>query len=76
MTIHPHIVPLALSLIVGVLWNARAQAKVIDDGPQHLNEMSSIGESLRKAGQRPVHILYVHGMDAWGERLRGCGPGE
>lgn len=49
-----------------VLVTLRMEAKVIDDGPQHLNEMSSIGESLRNAGPRPVHILYVHGMSAMG----------
>jgi hypothetical protein len=66
MTTHPYGVPLALSLIAGILGNGRAQGKVIDDGPQPLREMSSIGESLRHAGQRPLHILYVHGMDAKG----------
>jgi pimeloyl-ACP methyl ester carboxylesterase len=42
----------------------RAQGILIDDGPQHLDEISSIGESLRNAAQRPLHILYVHGIGA------------
>jgi hypothetical protein len=63
---HPYNVPLALSLIASVLANGRAQGKVIDDGPQHLSDISSIGESLRNAGQRPLHILYVHGIGATG----------
>ena len=65
MMIHSY-TPLALSLIAGVLGSVWAQGKVIDDGPQHLNEMSSIGESLRNLGPHPLHILYVHGMDAMG----------
>lgn len=63
---HPYKVPIALSLMAGVLGNVRALGVVIDDGPQHLNEMSSIGESLRNAGSRPLHILHVHGMAARG----------
>ncbi len=54
----------ALSLIAGVLGIGRADGKVIDDGPQKLSQISSIGESLRNAGQRPIHILYVHGIGA------------
>jgi hypothetical protein len=80
-------VPLTLWLIAGVLdvlENGRAQGKVIDDGPQHLGDVSSIGESLLHAGQRPLHILYVHGIGATGAgdsqkfqqgicaRLKGC----
>lgn len=56
---------LALSLgggVLGSFGSVPAQAKAIDDGPQ----ISSIGESLRNAGQRTLHILYVHGMGATG----------
>lgn len=66
MTTRPYKLLLALSQIVGVLWSSRAQGKVIDDGPQSLSQISSIGESLRYAGQRPLHILYVHGIGATG----------
>jgi len=54
----------ALTLLAGVLGNGRALGKVIDGGPQSLSQDSSIGESLRNAGQRPLHILYVHGIAA------------
>ncbi len=57
---------LALSLISGVLGLGQAEGRVIDDGPQKLNQASSIGESLRNAGNRPLHILYVHGIGATG----------
>jgi hypothetical protein len=43
-----------------------ALGKIVDYGPQHLDEMSSIGKVLANAGKRSVHILYVHGMDAAG----------
>jgi len=59
-------VPLTLSLMAGILGSGRAYGKVIDGGPQKLSQVSSIGESLRRAGQRPLHILYVHGIGATG----------
>jgi len=46
----------------GILVSFPAQAGAIDDAPP----LSTIGESLRNAGQRPLHILYVHGMAATG----------
>jgi hypothetical protein len=55
---------LALTLMVGVFGNGPVLGKVIDGGPQSLSQNSSIGESLRNAGQRPLHILYVHGIAA------------
>ena len=66
MATRSHQVVLALSLIIGVLGIGRAHGKIIDDGPQKLSKISSIGESLRNAGQRPLHILYVHGIGATG----------
>lgn len=51
-------------VLAGLPGKGLAQGEVVDDGPQHLNEISSIGESLRNAGQRPLHILYVHGIGA------------
>ncbi len=66
MTTRPYNMLLILSLIAGALGNGRAEGKVIDDGPQSLSQVSSIGESLRHAGQRPLHILYVHGIGATG----------
>ena len=66
MATRPYQVFLALSLIIGVLGNSQAHGRVIDDGPQSLSQISSIGESLRNAGQHPLHILYVHGIGATG----------
>ena len=62
----PNAVFLALTLTFGILESAPALAGVIDDGPQELSQISTIGESLRNAGQRPLHILYVHGIGATG----------
>ena len=50
--------------MMGGLGNGRVLGKVVDDGPQNLSQISSIGESLVNAGQRPLHILYVHGIAA------------
>ncbi len=47
----------------GIGWG---QANGKGTGPQDLIQISSIGESLRNAGQRPLHILYVHGIGATG----------
>ena len=61
----PHKVLLAVSLIAGVGGNLLAQVKTPDDASQ--SQVSSIGASLRNArsaGQRPVHILYIHGIGA------------
>jgi hypothetical protein len=64
MTTRPYRLLLAMALTAAVLGNGRALGKVIDGGPQHLSQDSSIGESLRNAGPRPLHILYVHGIAA------------
>lgn len=64
MTVHPYKVLLALLVITGALGSGHALGKVIDGGPQSLSQISSIGETLRNAGQHPVHILYVHGIGA------------
>ena len=64
MTPRPYKILFALPLVVGVLGTGQAPGKIIDDGPQSLSQVSSIGESLRNAGQRPLHILYVHGIGA------------
>ena len=54
------------TLFIGVLSNGRALGKIIDNGPQKLDPTSSIGEALRHTGNRPLHILYVHGIGATG----------
>lgn len=53
---------LAISLSAVFVGSLAAQAKASHDGLP----LSSIGESLSHAGQRPLHILYVHGMGATG----------
>lgn len=65
-TTHAYKALLAFALIAGVPASGRAQGKVASDGPQDLNRISSIGESLNSAKQRPLHILYVHGIGATG----------
>jgi hypothetical protein len=62
----PYQVLLASTLVATFFSSGCALGKVVDYGPQHLDEMSSIGKVLANAGKRSVHILYVHGMDATG----------
>lgn len=62
----PYQVLLASALVATFFSSGCALGKVVDYGPQHLDEMSSIGKVLENAGTRSVHILYVHGMDATG----------
>jgi hypothetical protein len=57
---------LVSTLLGSLAGNGRAEGKVIDDGPHHKSEISSIGDVLRQAGKHPVHILYVHGIGAEG----------
>jgi hypothetical protein len=64
MTSRRYTVLLLLPQVLGILGAGRALGKIIDDGPQSLAQVSSIGETLRNSGQRPLHILYVHGIGA------------
>ena len=57
---------LAMMLLAGVPAHALAQVKAVSESPQKLGQISSIGESLSNAKQRPLHILYVHGIGATG----------
>ncbi len=43
-----------------------AHAKVKEDVPGALNGVQTIGEALKTADQRPVHILYMHGINSLG----------
>jgi hypothetical protein len=63
---HPFQSLLALLLAASVFSRGCVLGKVTEGGPQHLSEMSSIGQVLQRAGSHSVHILYVHGMDATG----------
>jgi hypothetical protein len=66
MTARPSKVLFALALIAGVPARGHGQDKVAGVVPQNVTKISTIGESLQNAGQRPVHILYVHGIGAQG----------
>jgi len=56
------VVLLSLSLAGGVA----AHAKVIEDVPGSLNGLQSIWDALKASDQRPVHILYMHGINSLG----------
>ena len=59
----PNLVKLLVALgLAGVALAGQPQQKPANAAPQ----VSSIGESLQKAGQHPLHILYVHGIGATG----------
>jgi len=60
---------LLATLLVASMLGEPVNAWVKDDGPQHLNQLHSIGDVLSAGspstgGRRPVHILYVHGIAA------------
>jgi len=66
MMTHPHKFLLALAWLVCVPAVSRAQRETTGDASQVRSQISSLGESLRDAQQRPLHILYVHGIGATG----------
>jgi hypothetical protein len=43
-----------------------AHAKVIEDVPGSLKGLQTIWDALQSADQRPVHILYMHGINSLG----------
>jgi hypothetical protein len=55
-----------VSLALGATQDGRAQDKSPAERGQGLAQVSSIGDSLRMAGQHPLHIVYVHGIGATG----------
>ncbi len=44
----------------------QARAKVIEDQSGSLGALTSIGDALDAPGHRPVHILYIHGINQVG----------
>ena len=66
MTTRPCRLLFVITLAASVLGSGRAQGKVIDDGPHHRNELSTIRDALKRSGTHPLHILYVHGIGATG----------
>ncbi len=45
---------------------ASAHAKVVEDTNGSLKTLTSIADALNSADKHPVHVLYVHGIDAVG----------
>jgi hypothetical protein len=56
------VVLLSLCCVGGIA----AHAKVTEDVPGSLKGIQTIGDALKAADQRPVHILYMHGINALG----------
>ena len=75
-------------LISIFLCGISAQAKVTADTKDALSQLTSIGDALDAAGQHPVHVLYVHGINEVGAgdsallresicaRLKLCAPSD
>jgi hypothetical protein len=84
MPSRPHARLISLVLLAGAIPALKVEARIIDDGPHHKDELYSIGDVLAQAKKREVQILYVHGMAAEGagdshvfltglcHRLPGC----
>jgi hypothetical protein len=54
-------------LILAVVGGAaQARAKVVEDVSGSLKTLTSIGDALDSPDHHPVHILYIHGIDAVG----------
>ena len=43
-----------------------AHAKTVEDDPVVLKDVQTIGDALKNADSRPVHILYMHGINSLG----------
>ena len=54
----------AIFLILGIAQNGRAQSKESLDNPKCAQMQPSLGRALCTAGQRAVHIVYIHGIGA------------
>ncbi len=44
----------------------QARAKIVEDASGSLKTLTSIGDALDSPDHHPVHVLYVHGIDAIG----------
>ena len=53
-------------LSAGLMGGIAADAKVKEDVPGSLKGIQTIGDALKSADQRPVHILYMHGINSLG----------
>jgi len=75
-----------LFLVCSIAVAANAQANSQQSESQPTAQTSSLLDALHRAGQKPLHIFYVHGMSAEGagasadfqnnlcKHLRGCRP--
>lgn len=57
-----------LACIIGVLVIRSATAGIKEGGPDKLSDTKSLGALIQESNNRPVHIIFVHGM-------RTNGPG-
>ncbi len=55
-----------LLILAAVGGAAPARAKIIEDASGSLATLTSIGDALDAPDHHPVHLLYVHGIDAIG----------
>jgi hypothetical protein len=51
---------------MGALLSQRISAAIKEGGPDKLSDTKSLGTLIQEASDRPVHIIYVHGMRATG----------
>jgi hypothetical protein len=56
----------ALLIMAGLGRGVTAHAKVVEDVPGSLQGLTSIGDSLDAPDKHPVHLLYIHGINAVG----------
>jgi hypothetical protein len=56
----------ALLIMAGLGRGIAAHAKVVEDVPGTLQSLTSIGDALDSPDKHPVHILYIHGINAVG----------
>lgn len=57
---------LCLMGVMGALLFQRTSAAIKEGGPDRLSDTKSLGTLIQEASDRPVHIIYVHGMRATG----------
>jgi hypothetical protein len=53
-------------LSVSCMGSIPAHAKVIEDVPGSLKGLQTVWDALNTADQRPVHLLYMHGINSLG----------
>ncbi|MGO9319007.1 MAG: hypothetical protein ACLPXT_01005 [Terracidiphilus sp.] len=56
----------AFLIVAGLGRGVAAHAKVVEDVPGSLQGLTSIGDSLDAPDKHPVHLLYIHGINAVG----------